>query len=291
MTTSLDATVILDGSPVPAFVIDAQHKVVHWNEALAKLTGIPAREVIGTHHQWRAFYRAHRPVMADLVLDGAVLGQLEKFYPGKYRRSSLVQGAYEAEDFFPAFGEKGRWLSFSASPLRDDSGAVIGCVEVLQDITERKEMEISRRESERRLAEIVAGSPVATFVLDADSRVTHWNKACEKLTSVAADEVIGRNEAWRAFYQFENRRVVLAELIVQQASAEAIAAHYGERAKPSSLIPGAWEAEDFFPGFGPQGTWLHFMAAPLHDTRGMVVGCIETLLDISDRKNASLADH
>ena len=287
MTTTIDATLILDGSPVPSFVIDTSHKVVHWNEALARLSGIPAKEVIGTHHQWRAFYRAHRPVMADLVLNGATISELEKFYPGKYRCSALLPRAYEAEDFFPALGEKGRWLSFSASPLRDDSGTVVGCVEVLQDITERKEMEIARQESERRLAEIIAGSPVATFVLDAEGRVTHWNKACEKLTNVPATEVLGRSKAWRAFYSNENRKVVLAELIVQQADASAIAAHYGERAKPSLLVAGAWEAEDFFPAFGAEGTWLHFMAAPLHDTRGVVVGCVETLLDISDRMKSA----
>lgn len=284
MTDSIDARLILDGSPVPAFVIDAQHRVVHWNEALVRLTGIPAQEVIGTHHQWRAFYRAHRPVMADIVLDGAMDEQLDKFYSGKYRRSTLVDGAFEAEDFFPAYGEKGRWLSFCASPLRDASGRVIGCVEVLQDITERKEMEIARRESERRLNEIVGNSPVATFVINTECRVTHWNRACEKLTGIGADEVVGRCEPWRAFYQYESRRVVLAELIAQKADADTIRGHYGDRARPSSLVPGAWEAEDFFPGFGPQGTWLHFMAAPLHDTRGNITGCIETLLDISAHK-------
>lgn len=286
MITAIDANTVLDSSPVPTFVIDSQHKVVYWNSALARLTGIPAQEVVGTHHQWRAFYRAHRPTLADIVMDGAGTNQLDRYYPGKFRRSPLVEGGVEAEDFFPAFGEKGRWLSFSAAPLHDAEGRVIGCTEVLQDITERKEMEISRRESERRLHEIIAGSPVATFALDQEGRISHWNKACEKLTGITAEEVLGRHEAWRAFYQYENRRVVLAELICQQADERTIRSHYGDRANPSPLVPGAWEAEDFFPGFGSGGIWLHFMAAPLHDTKGNVVGCIETLLDISHRKAA-----
>ncbi len=280
MTTPIDTALILDGSPLPSFVIDADHKVVHWNAALAELTGIPAAEVIGTHHQWRAFYRAHRPVMADIVLDGSTVGQLEKFYPGKYRPSRLIPGAWEAEDFFPALGENGRWLSFSAAPIVGADGRVIGCVETLQDISERKTLELARRESERRLAEILAATPVATFVLDQDCRVTHWNRACEALTGVTAAETVGRDEAWRHLYAFENRRVVLAELIVRGADPAAIAAHYGDRAKPSALVPGAWEGEDFFPGFGPQGVRLHFVAAPLHDLRGEVVGAIETLVTV-----------
>ena len=28
------------------------------------------------------------------------------------------------------------------------------------------------------LAQIVRNNPIATFVLDADHRVTHWNRAC-----------------------------------------------------------------------------------------------------------------
>lgn len=278
---TLEASLILDGSPIPTFVIDARHKVVHWNQALAQMTGIPAKEVIGTHHQWRAFYRAHRPVMADIVLDGCATGLLEKFYAGRYRESPLVPGAFEAEDFFPAMGENGRWLSFSAAPLRDTDGKVIGCVETLQDISARKESEAARRESERRLSEIVASSPVPTFVVDQECRVLHWNKACESLTGVAAHEVVGQRDAWRAFYQYETRHVVLAELVAGGADAATIASHYGDKAKPSSLVPGAYEGRDYFPGFGDGGKHLQFMASPLHDLKGKVNGAIETLLEVS----------
>lgn len=280
----IDLQQIVDGSPVPTFVIDAEHRVTHWNLALAVLTGIPAKDVIGTHHQWRAFYRAHRPVMADLIIDGVDQDLLSKFYLGKYRRSSLVEGAIEAEDYFPAMGDGGRWLYFTAAPLRDDHGRLIGAIETLQDISERKAVENAWRESERKLSDIVAGSPIPTFVIDQERRVTHWNHACEALTGVAAQEVLGKQDAWRAFYTFDSRRVVLAEMIVERASVPQVEAHYQGRAKMSQLIPGAWEAEDYFPSFGDDGKWLRFMAAPLHNVKGDVVGAIETLLDISDSK-------
>lgn len=275
---------ILDGSPVPAFVINTSHVVTHWNDALARMSGIPAKDVIGTHHQWRAFYPAHRPVLADIVIDGAPPSLLDKFYRGKYRKAEHCPDAWESEDFFPTFGEEGCWLAFSAAPIRDGDGKVIGCIETLQDITERKEAESARREAERRLVDIVAGSPVATFVLDSNCNVTHWNKACESLTNTPAQEVLGRDEAWRAFYPFDTRRVVLAEMIVRRAAPEELAAYYGGRAKPSALVAGAFEAEDFFPAFGPEGKWLHFMAAPLHNLRGDVVGAIETLVELGVEK-------
>lgn len=256
-----DAARILDGSPVPSFVIDSSHVVVYWNEALARMSGVPAAEVLGTHHQWRAFYPAHRPVLADLVVDGTP-DLLEKFYRGKYRQAAHCPDGWESEDFFPTFGDEGCWLAFSAAPIRNAEGKIVGCVETLQDITERKEAELSRRAAERQLAEIVAGSPVATFVLDNQCRVTHWNRACEALTGVSTQEMMGKAEIWRAFYPYETRRVVLAEMLIRGASNEELQQRYTGHAHASTLVPGAFEARDFFPTFGEKGKWLHFMAAP-----------------------------
>lgn len=283
----IDAARILDGSPVPTFVIDSSHVVVYWNEALARISRVPAAEVLGTHQQWRAFYPAHRPVMADLVVDGGDQSLLEKFYRGRYRRSPHSPDGWESEDFFPHFGDDGRWLAFSAAPIRNAEGRIVGCVETLQDITERKTAELARREAERRLNEIIAGSPVATFVLDSACRVTHWNRACEALTGVSKEEVVGRAEVWRAFYPYGTRRVVLAEMIVRNARASEVSEHYVGHASPSKLVPGAFEASDFFPSFGAGGQWLRFMAAPLHNMAGDVVGAIETLVEIDGEPPAA----
>jgi hypothetical protein len=37
-----------------------------------------------------------------------------------------------------------------------------------------------------------------------------------------------------------------------------VAALYGDSAKTSALVAGAYEAESFFPQFGPEGRWLNF---------------------------------
>ena len=52
---------------------------------------------------------------------------------------------------------------------------------------------------------------VPTFVIDPKRRVVIWNRACERLTGVAASEVIGTTQHWRAFY--EHRRYCLADLV------------------------------------------------------------------------------
>ena len=127
---------IISGSPVPTFVIDNNHIVTHFNKACESLTNIKAKDIIGTKDQWKAFYKKERPVMADFILDGASDNSIENFYRDKYRPSQVKKGAYEAEDFFPDLGEDGKWLFFTAVPLRNTSGEVIGAIETLQDVTD-----------------------------------------------------------------------------------------------------------------------------------------------------------
>lgn len=138
-------TKIIDGSSIPAFVLDKQHIVTHWNTALESLSAVKNEDIVGTDGQWRAFYPEKRPVMADLIVDGATAGKVASHYRGKYKKSNLIEGAYEAEDWFPTLGGSGRWLHFTASPIKDGSGEVIGAVETLEDVTERKSAEESLR--------------------------------------------------------------------------------------------------------------------------------------------------
>jgi signal transduction histidine kinase/hemerythrin len=145
---------IVDGDPVPTLVINAEHKVTHWNRACAAVTGVPAEKMIGTNQQWTAFYPGERPIMADLIVSGELSG-LEAHYQGKFKRSLLIDDAYEAEDFFPQFGQNGCWLYFTAAPLRNSKGTIIGAIETLQDVTERHRAEENLRLYQTHLEELV----------------------------------------------------------------------------------------------------------------------------------------
>lgn len=146
---------IVDGDPVPTLVINAQHKVTHWNKACSLVTGVSAEEMIGTSRHWSAFYTNERPIMADLIVN-ADMENLETLYKGMFRRSPVIPDAFEAESFFPHFGENGRWLFFTAAPLRDSAGRIIGAIETLQDVTERKKAEEGLRLYQVDLEKLVA---------------------------------------------------------------------------------------------------------------------------------------
>ncbi len=83
--------------------------------------------------------------MADFIVDGASAEDIEVYYKGKFRKSALIEGAYEAEDYFPAVGNGGKWLHFTASPVVGDDGQMIGAIETFIDITERKDLEDNLR--------------------------------------------------------------------------------------------------------------------------------------------------
>ncbi len=145
---------IIDASPIPAFVIGVDHKIIHWNKALEELTKIKAQAVIGTSQQWRAFYGKERPCMADLLVSREK-EKIAKWYTGKYAKSRLLEEAYEAIDFFPDLGRQGKWLRFTAAVIRDTAGEMIGAIETLEDITRRKKAKEALLAAHRELEERV----------------------------------------------------------------------------------------------------------------------------------------
>jgi PAS domain S-box-containing protein len=168
---------LLEGSPIPTIVINDKHIVTRCNRAFENLTGIAARELIGSRNQWMTFYAQQRPIMADFIVDKALEEEIARFYSDTYRKSAIIEGAYEAEDFFPTLGKEGKYMFFTAAPLKDAEGNIIGAVETLQDITERKRTEEELRKSERRLRTLFNFVPYPTVVFTLDGLVSFLNPA------------------------------------------------------------------------------------------------------------------
>ncbi|MCA0177476.1 MAG: PAS domain-containing protein [Proteobacteria bacterium] len=147
---------IVANDPVPTFVLDAQHRVTHWNAACAQLTGIPTHQMLGSTEVWRAFYAQQRPMLADMIIDGDIAQAGPQHYGQGLRPAPAVAQAYEFEDFYPQLGENGLWLFFSSAPLRDLEGKVVGAIETLQDVTARRSAEEALRRHHHELERMVA---------------------------------------------------------------------------------------------------------------------------------------
>ena len=182
---------ILHGSPIPAFVITKDHKVMYWNKALEEMSGIKSEELIGTNEHWKAFYSEKRPCMADLLVGGEI-EVTPQWFEGKYAKSKLIEGAYEATDFFPALGEGGRWLGLTAAIIRSSKGELIGVLETLEDITERKQMESKLMESEERYRTAIEHSNDGVALVREGRHVYVNQKFLETFGYDTMEEAIGK---------------------------------------------------------------------------------------------------
>jgi PAS domain S-box-containing protein len=288
---------IIEGSPIPTFVIGRDHRIMFWNKACADLMGYSAVEMIGTDKQYMPFYPEKRPVVADLIVDNDIDG-LEKFY-GKKRvqKSAIVEGAYEANDFYENLGGLSRHLYFLAAPIYDEQGEIIAAIETLQDVTREKELEndlkgytetlkseLDKNIKLRKTIEgVIEGSPIPTFVIGRDHRIMFWNKACAELMGYNADMMIGTDKQYMPFYP--EKRPVIADLIVDN-DIEGLEKYYSKkRVQKSTVIKGAYEARDFYQNLGGKSNrHLYFLATPIHDEKGQIIAAIETLQDVTQEE-------
>jgi len=205
---------IIEGSPIPTFVIDRDHKIIFWNRACEELTGYKGADMIGTDRQYIPFYAEKRPVIADVIVDDDIEG-LERYY-GKKRvqKSVVVEGAYEASDFYENLGGRRRHLYFLAAPIYDESGEVIAAIETLQDVTREREMERDLKEYAETLKNelyeniklredieelynylqsIMDSSPDRVFALGSDGVITYVSRELKMEAGLTPGKMEGKH--------------------------------------------------------------------------------------------------
>jgi len=136
---------IINFLPDATFVIDTEGKVVAWNHAIEKMTGIRARDMLGKGDFEYAvpFYGKRRPILIDLVSRWDKEAEAAYNYVKK-EGEALVSETYNC------LVKPGGTLWNKASLLYAENGEVTGAIESIRDITERKAYEEALRESEER---------------------------------------------------------------------------------------------------------------------------------------------
>ncbi|MDJ0883396.1 MAG: transporter substrate-binding domain-containing protein [Desulfobacterales bacterium] len=128
---------IVNFLPDPTWVVDCDGKVVSWNQAIEKLTGVPSDQMVGRSNFEYAlpFYDERRPVLIDLVREW------QESYREKYLTVKKDGENLKAESYHPHLGDGGVYLNATASLLYDTAGNVTGAIESLRDITESKHLQ------------------------------------------------------------------------------------------------------------------------------------------------------
>ena len=218
---------IVENTPVAMLVMDADHRVTHWNAAAVQLTGVERSELVGTRKGWRPFYADERPILADLILDGKVSEQGNSFYHGLWKTSSTVKDAYEVENYFPDLAGQSRWLFFTAAPIKDTQGRVAGAIETLQDVTQRRDAEDALRSQQKELEWLVANrtqelreknrlieallenAPIG-IVATRDSRLQRCNSTFIEIFELQHTDVVGMplTQLFRSDEEFSTMRAM-----------------------------------------------------------------------------------
>jgi signal transduction histidine kinase/CheY-like chemotaxis protein len=134
---------IIEFLPDATFVVDKNGKVISWNRAIEKMTGVEAELILGKgdYEYSLPFYGERRPTLIDMAkgIDPKIDPEFEKKYENLKRDeedNSLVGEAY-----MPLQGKGNAYLLGSASALYDSNGDYWGAIESIRDITDRKRVE------------------------------------------------------------------------------------------------------------------------------------------------------
>lgn len=258
---------ILNGTPVPTFVIDLEHRVTHWNRACEFVLCYPADQMVGTKNQWKPFYPQPRPVMADLVVSGQIDSGINTYYSNKFRRSAIIPGSYEAEDFFPAMGPQGTWLYFTATPLHNENGELVGAIETLQDISAQRRADLALRREHTVLNAIIEHFPSGVSVIDASLNITMRNGQLRRMLKLPEDLSSGPIDL-ETLIRFNAEHGEYGSVDVEAYVAEAM--NKARHPEPHS-----------FERTRPDGTVLEVKGTPLPEG-----GFVTSYTDITERKQA-----
>ena len=136
------------------------------------------------------------------------------------------------------------------------------------------------QESQRRLTDIIDFLPDATLVIDVKGQVIAWNQAIEEMTGIAAEEMLGKGDYEYAVPFYGERRPILIDLVLLPR--EELERKYAHLDRKGAVLAG----ETYTPALKGGGRYMYATASALHDSQGRIVGAIESIRDITERKDA-----
>ena len=148
----------------------------------------------------------------------------------------------------------------------------------IRHAVQQRQAEASIRDHEQREADIINFLPDATFAIDTDGVVIAWNRAIEEMTGVSAAAILGKGDYEYAIPFYGGRQPILIDLIFE--SDEVISRKYAHIIHEKDTLIA--DTTHSFPK-GKKVT-LMGMASPLYNRHGDVVGAIESIRDITERK-------
>ncbi|MCE5335054.1 MAG: PAS domain S-box protein [Desulfobacteraceae bacterium] len=253
---------IIEFLPDATFVINEEKRVIFWNRAIEKMTGVAKEDVLGKGEYAYAlpFYGEKRPILIDLVMSNQMM--LDHRYDFIERKDKVIFG----EVFVPQTYEgRGAYLWGTASALFDKDNNIVGAIQSIRDISDRKNAEKALRLSEEKFRAIFESAQECIYLKNSSLVFTLVNPAMLELFRMSASECIGKTDdqifGAETGHLSTDKRVLEGEVIHEEST---------------GIIRG--EAHTF-----------HNIKVPIRDQDGNIIGLCGIARDITQRKRAEKA--
>ena len=240
---------VLNALPAAVYVTDADGAITYYNEAAAELWG--HYPPLGTSHwcgSWKLFWPDGTPLPHDQCPMAIAL---------KERRPIRdMEAMAERPD-----GVRVPFLPYP-TPIFDESGALLGAINMLVDITGLKHAE----DDARLLASVVETSDDAIVTKNLNGIITSWNRSAQRIFGYTAEEAIGKSVT-----------ILIPDYLQDEEPQILARIRAGERIEHYETIR---QRKD--------GALLNvsLTVSPLKNSHGVIVGASKIARDITERRRA-----
>jgi PAS domain S-box-containing protein len=252
---------IVEFYPDATLVIDNKGKVVAWNKAMGKMTGVPAEDMLGkgNYEYSIPFYGKRIPMLVDMV------GLPGEEVSGRYTDIIVREDKLEARTIKAKAKGRDVVLWGTAARLYSLDGKPAGAIESIRDVTAQEIVERKLMESEEKYRMIATSTNDGIVTTDTRGVITYVNPVGIKMIRRPYDDIVGRH--------FEH-------FVVAEDKEPAIRA-FAQGMKGESIAPFVIEVLD---GDGNQVP-VELNGGTL-DAGGKDMGAIVAFRDVSDRWKA-----
>ena len=202
-TSELRFRELVEALPAAIYVTDANGRITFFNQAAAQLCGCVPE--LG-HDEWCGSWRLYSPDGTPLPHSGSSMAVALK----QTRQVSGTEVVAERPD-----GTRVPLIAYPI-PLHDHSGSLIGAVNMLVDISERKKAELSLRESEERFRQVVENIEEVFWMIDLEqNRIVFISSGYEKIWRETRESLYSSPRRWIEAIHPEDRERVRDALLKQ----------------------------------------------------------------------------
>ena len=159
---------ILESMNEGLLVLGSDFRYTIFNNALAKIVGVPKEAAIG-QIPWEVF-----PYLNDTPVE-------------KNMRKTMAGESSTNLEVKLCLPSRTAWCRDSFSPLKNQDGRIVGVIGVISDITRQKQDKEELHHLRNYLSNIIDSMPSLLVAVDRDGKVTQWNHQTEQTTGLSFD--------------------------------------------------------------------------------------------------------